>query len=81
MTLKDTKTFVNTHQMKRIDVVPFYVSLILSNADDKEVKRVNDLILSKWKPSGLLYIKEIAWKRADAIRALEILKQAIIKHG
>jgi len=59
--IKDHRKLVNLHYMKRNDVVPFYRSLIVTNADDNEVKRVNQLILSKWKPSGLIYIKEKAW--------------------
>jgi hypothetical protein len=50
--------------MTRAEVVPYYAYLIISSASDGEVKRVNDLILSKWSPSGLLYIKDQAWKVA-----------------
>jgi hypothetical protein len=28
---------------------------------------MNDLILSKWEPSGLIYIKEQAWKAAERL--------------
>jgi hypothetical protein len=42
--------------------VPFYLDLISGQHTDKDVKRINDLILSKWTPSGLLYIKDKAWK-------------------
>lgn len=59
--LKDHRKLVNLHYMIRDDVVPFYASLIIST-DDEETKRINALILSKWKPSGLIYIKEKAWK-------------------
>jgi hypothetical protein len=52
-------TQVNT--LTRDQVVPFYIDLILYGKDD-DVKRVNELILSKWKTSGLIYIKEKAWK-------------------
>jgi hypothetical protein len=48
--------------LTRDEVVPHYRKLILSKPTDEEVKRVNQLILSKWKPSGLIYIKELAWK-------------------
>ena len=48
--------------LTRNEVVPYYRKLILSNPSDEEVLRVNQLILSKWKPSGLIYIKELAWK-------------------
>lgn len=59
--LKDHRKFVNVHYMTRDAVVPYYASLIIA-CDDKETKRINELILSKWTPSGLLYIKEKAWK-------------------
>lgn len=49
--------------MTRDAIIPFYESLIRSNATDEEVVRVNQLILSKWTSSGLIYIKEKAWKR------------------
>lgn len=49
--------------MTRDAVVPFYERLIRSNPTDEEVLRVNQLILSKWTSSGLLYIKDKAWKR------------------
>ena len=74
------RKFVNTFYMTRDDVVPFYVNLIISNPNDVEIKRVNDLILSKWSPSGLLYIKDKAWKRVEAIQALDCLKSAVLSH-
>lgn len=58
--LKDHRKLVNLHYMTRDDVVPFYASLIIA-CDDNETNRINQLILSKWKPSGLNYIKEKAW--------------------
>lgn len=59
--LKDHRILVNIHHMTRDDVVPFYASLIISGSE-VQTKRINALILSKWKPSGLIYIKEKAWK-------------------
>jgi hypothetical protein len=52
--------------LTRDQVVPFYRQLIeddflKDNASTDEIFRVNNLILSKWKPSGLLYIKNKAW--------------------
>lgn len=52
-------------KMTRDDVVPYYRNLIVNNAPDHEVVRVNKLILSKWTSSGLIYIKEKAWKGID----------------
>lgn len=51
--------------LTRDQVVPYYRNLILNNAPDWEVIRVNKLILSKWTSSGLIYIKEKAWKGID----------------
>jgi hypothetical protein len=59
--LKEHRSLVNLYNMTRDDVVPFYAHLILAQ-DDVETKRINSLILSKWKPSGLVYIKEKAWR-------------------
>jgi hypothetical protein len=53
--------------LTRAEIVPYYTYLIISNASDGEVKRMNDLILTKWKVSGLVYIKEKAWKSANAL--------------
>lgn len=53
--------------MVRSDIVPYYTYLIITNASGLEVKRMNDLILSKWSKSGLLYIKERAWKAAEKL--------------
>lgn len=50
----------NVSNMVRSEVVPYYIDLIISNASDNEVIRVNKLILSKWSNSGLLYIKDKA---------------------
>jgi hypothetical protein len=61
--IKDHRKFVNTHYMTRDGVVPFYTSLILTG-NDSDVTRVNSIILKKWTQSGLLYIKEKAWKAA-----------------
>lgn len=37
--------------LTRDEVVPYYRKLILDkNRSDDEVKRINNLILSKWKP-------------------------------
>jgi hypothetical protein len=58
---------MDVSNLTRAEVVPYYTYLIISNPSDGEVKRVNDLILAKWSASGLLYIKEQAWKAAKAL--------------
>jgi hypothetical protein len=57
----DHRQLVSVDKMTRDDVVPYYASLIVSGRHI-DVSRVNQLILSKWTPSGLLYIKDKAWK-------------------
>lgn len=59
----DNLKLMDVTDMTRDAVVPYYERLIKENATDEEVVRVNQLILSKWTPSGLIYIKEKAWKR------------------
>ncbi len=48
-------------KMTRLDVVPYYVDMIIFG-DRDETCRVNQLILSKWTSSGLIFIKDKAWK-------------------
>jgi len=68
ITAIDTKDLKDVSKMKRNDVIPYYLNLIKDKiaiwefGDGKEIERINNLILSKWKPSGLLYIKDKAWK-------------------
>lgn len=54
-------SLTEVESLTRDQVVPYYKGLILTNAPDDEIKRVNKLILSKWTSSGLNYIKEKAW--------------------
>lgn len=51
----------NVSKLTRKDIIPFYVDLICRGTDP-EVVRINNLILTKWSVSGLLWIKEKAWK-------------------
>lgn len=48
--------------LTRDDVVPYYRKLINLACSDEEIQRVNKLILTKWTVSGLIYIKEKAWR-------------------
>lgn len=70
METKDHRKYVNNHHMTRDSVVPFYIDLIMRESDPSspEVKRVNELILSKWSNSGLTYIKEKAWKAVNNLQ-------------
>lgn len=58
---------LDVSNLTRSEVVPYYTYLIISSPSDGEVKRMNDLILSKWKVSGLMYIKDRAWKAAISL--------------
>ena len=44
------------------EIVPKYAVLIMDNPNDEDIVRVNKMIISKWSESGLLRIKEKAWK-------------------
>lgn len=61
------KKILDVSSLTRAEVVPYYTYLIVSKSSDGEVKRMNDLILSKWTASGLLYIKAKAWKMANSL--------------
>lgn len=60
--MKNKDRLEDVSEMTRLDVVPYYVNLIIHINDRDEVCRINQLILSKWSSSGLLFIKEKAWK-------------------
>lgn len=58
------KELTDVSKMTRDEVVPYYRALLARNKENPfsdEVVRVNKLILSKWNPSGLEYIKNKAW--------------------
>ena len=59
---KNNIALTDVSTMTRNEVIPFYKRLISSEPTNEEVIRVNQLILSKWTSSGLVYIKEKAWK-------------------
>ena len=59
---KNNIALTDVSTMTRNEVIPFYKRLIISEPTNEEVIRVNQLILSKWTSSGLVYIKEKAWK-------------------
>ena len=56
-----SKKLTDVKGKTREDVVPYYKSLLNLPVDHSEIRRVNELILSKWTSSGLNYIKERAW--------------------
>lgn len=61
------KKITDVSNLTRAEIVPYYTYLIISDPSDEEIKRMNDLILTKWKVSGLIYIKEKAWKVANSL--------------
>ncbi len=62
-------------KLTRKQVVPYYTNLILASVEtgnalgNPEVLRINKLILSKWTDSALDYIKKLAWRDAENIKA------------
>ena len=63
MERKFHQNLTDVSRLTRDDIVPYYRDLILgADPMGAEVKRINQLILSKWTSSGLIYIKEKAWK-------------------
>jgi hypothetical protein len=61
-TVYPSRDLTDVSNMTRDEVVPYYRYVIKHEVSDKEIVRINQLILSKWSSSGLLYIKEQAWK-------------------
>lgn len=51
----------------RDDLAREYAELIMLDKPDKFFAEVNGIILTKYKPSGLLYIKEKAWKIVNEV--------------
>ncbi len=67
---KYPEKLTSVDHLTRDMIVPYYYELIaanLNNTNDDVVRQVNDLILTKFKPSGLLYIKDQAWGRLTRI--------------
>ena len=63
--MKNHKELTDVSLLTRDQVVPYYEHLICHKAPNEEVGRINQLILSKWSISGLLYIKKKAWKNVS----------------
>ena len=60
------KELKDISKMKRVDIVPYYVSLLQDRAaPDIETQKLNKLILTKFTPNGLLWIKGKAWKEIE----------------
>ncbi|GAB3278397.1 hypothetical protein GCM10027347_52770 [Larkinella harenae] len=66
MEIKSHQQLTDVTRLSRNDVAPYYADLILFGSQ-KEVLRINGLILKKWQPSGLIYIKEKAWAIANTV--------------
>ena len=44
------------------EVIPMYANIILSGVSDKEIFRINKMIIERWSNSALVRIKDKAWK-------------------
>jgi len=54
--------------MTRNYIVPIYVRLILDDTvSDERIKKFNHAIIKRWSISGLLYIKNKAWKIVESL--------------
>jgi hypothetical protein len=53
--------------LTRDGVVPYYTLMLITEHNDAETVRMNQLILTKWSKSGLIYIIEKAWKMAASL--------------
>lgn len=65
MNRKPHNELTDVSKMTRDQVVPYYVDLIYAG-QNKDTLRINNLILSRWSDSGLIYIKEAAWRIVNA---------------
>lgn len=54
--------------LTRDQVVLLYIDLILSDAPQDRVVNFNQMILSKWSNSALIYIKEKSWREIWKVR-------------
>lgn len=48
-------------QFKRKDIALTY-AISLKSSDETDYAKVNNAIIQRWSLSGLVYIKELAWK-------------------
>jgi hypothetical protein len=53
---------VNTPGVRQIDVIKPYRICIFAVGNEIDWSAINQAIISKWSDSGLLRIKEAAWK-------------------
>lgn len=65
------KTLDNLNGMTRAEVVPYYIHWILTKKDDDTFwPTMNKMIIEKWSSSGLMYIKNEAWKALGIMKTL-----------
>ena len=60
--IMDTITIhnINSHTIASLAII--YANFIQLDTPEDEIMDANEIILTKYKPSGLLRIKEKAWK-------------------
>ncbi len=65
-TEQDILNKLKEKKVTRDDIVPFYAQVIYWK-DCFDVVKVNKAIMDKWSKSGLIYIKQRAWKELDSL--------------
>lgn len=64
--IDDFKKFINKKGITRKKVVKVYESILqyrgIDAISDNELKKINQAIIKRWSLSGLIYIKDLAWK-------------------
>lgn len=58
-------TVDDLRSMVRAEVVPIYLYMLFNDTHPDLIAKVNQLIINRWSVSGLIYIKEQAWKVYD----------------
>jgi hypothetical protein len=57
------------------EVIPMYANLITThNIPDGEIGRVNAMIMNKWSNSGLILIKDKAWRIVKQLKKGQHMK-------
>lgn len=67
MTASDVQLLV-TPKAKRLEIAEAYAELLMSNwsqLGELDVAALNEAIVNRWSLSGLVWIKERAWKIAQ----------------
>lgn len=59
----------NLNGLVQSEVIAMYANLITeSNMPNEEIARINQMILDKWSNSGLIFIKDRAWRIVKGLK-------------